>query len=786
MGKIQTKELANGNLQVEITYGGFESPFGGVDKSAPPAYIDPRCAVSVDNTLIVNNKLCSIAANNFTIPTLWASVAGVSLLGMGTFYETGYGQLNYAIGYIAQEFGIAGVSPTGVNYTFYMTTWKPNTPSIVLSDTSLELTLFDSYLPASQASISLDCIGTGAQSNPAASSAIINILAVHDYPPTYGWITSNSDLSISGGAGYAAGQFITIVQGSNYGAVVQILTVDGSGAILTWNLTGPASGYTVGPATSVIYVDTPTVLKIIGPGGTHTYSVGSSTWATLTRAAVVSAMVTAINSGPDPNVVAAASLDGNSIVLTAINAGIAGNSITVQDLSSDYSGTLPPIFYFAPRTADNLSGGTALSSVIAPRSFGKASIADVGGTLYIANLGPIILKYTEPASLKPSTMYQGVDVLRKFAGSLLGLRVQPQLGTLVQNSDMIMAWSAAGNLDEWAPVTTAGLVTGAGFEQLADVGDSLTGLIVSNGTVFILRAQGVSYATATGNATLPYSLNHIALGDRGEGAQIDALISQYDSVGCYIGNSDVWQCTGTITAIGSKIKQAIFNDLQNQSLTVNQLASGAGSVFIGGNEFPIAVFAIGKTVYIFNTSNGTWTTLNLNLTSDLTQRLCSPLVGISTNGYEQSVMGIIIQNTIAGVPQAPVALALTEQLPNNFLVFNTMSIIFPQEEILFGRDVTIDALYIALQAQFQSDTVLDVYLNDILYASYALQATSFTDINANPIELQIFPATATGVNTGHSPQLTLQFINNTALETNIVRLTKATMFGSIDANQRPV
>ena len=147
MGAIRETKLSNGNVQLEITYGGKEAPFGGVDTSAPPAYIDPRCFAAANGFLVVDNKLVATSLQPLSVPaTLWGGTAGVELLAFGTFYETGYGQLNYALGYMAVPFGTVGMSPTGVNYTFYMTTWNPSTPTVVLSNTELELTLFDSYL----------------------------------------------------------------------------------------------------------------------------------------------------------------------------------------------------------------------------------------------------------------------------------------------------------------------------------------------------------------------------------------------------------------------------------------------------------------------------------------------------------------------------------------------------------------------------------------------------------------------------------------------------------------
>ena len=48
------------------------------------------------------------------------------------------------------------------------------------------------------------------------------------------------------------------------------------------------------------------------------------------------------------------------------------------------------------------------------------------------------------------------------------------------------------------------LVTGAGFEELADISDYLSGLIVANNAAWIIRSQGLSYAIATANGEQPY------------------------------------------------------------------------------------------------------------------------------------------------------------------------------------------------------------------------------------------------------------------------------------------
>ena len=149
MGQITPTELKNGNIGLEITYGGREAPFGGVDTSAPPAYIDPKCFTNCDGFIVVDNKLVAASLNPVPMPPLWSGTTGVILIGFGNFYNSKWGTLNYALGYKASD--VIG-TPTGVDYTFYMTAWAPGSVTTYWNDT-LEYTLFNSLTPATKASL---------------------------------------------------------------------------------------------------------------------------------------------------------------------------------------------------------------------------------------------------------------------------------------------------------------------------------------------------------------------------------------------------------------------------------------------------------------------------------------------------------------------------------------------------------------------------------------------------------------------------------------------------------
>jgi len=780
VGKVKTEELDNGNIAVEITYGGLEAPYGGVDTSAPPAYIDPRCFTDSDGFLVVNNRLVAVAFEKVTTPTLWFGDATIQLLKFGTFYNSTFGQLNYALGYKAIPF--AG-PPSGVTYNFYITSWLPDN-LLIFNDDNIPYTLFDSVSLPTPASITLGIIGTNAPAPGGGTGAAGNVLTVGA-----GGLLLTLDLSTSAGTGYGVNDIVEVTQPGAGGGWIIVNSIGGGGSIATFTVASPDSSNFVAGQPWIAGVDTlnsSCVLKIIGPGGTTTHTV--NTWLASTKAEIVAAMVSAINA-TDPNVFASTTVDGFSIVLTALAAyaGTTGNAITVQDLSVNRVPTSPPPFYFECRTVASLSGGTNAATFNALRVIPTPiSSADVGGTIYFAGVGPFILKYSGPGNFFVSTSEKGVGVIRKFAGSLIGLRDIPQLGEILQNQDMIFAWSVAGELDIWSPLDVNGDVTGAGFEQIADIGDYLSGLIIAGGTAFIIRSQGVSYATPTGNATLPFAINHIGLGDQGEGSQTSALCCQYDQIGAFVGNTDIFQVGSNISSIGKKIKTALFTALQSFELFLD---SNACSVYLGGETFPLVAFLVDGTVYLFDTGNGTWMTVSVPTYATFAQALLGTFAAknifASQDQFQQTSMMLGLQQT----GQVPAIYALTETVKNNNSISAGQDIFFPAEELLFGRDVTIDALYISYNAQVFTGTMqVKFYISGQLFKTLSIFGSATPVLNDTPTEIQIFPDNTTdssGVFTAHSPQLEIQ-ISEANAHDNIIRFPKITMFGSFDPKQRPV
>ncbi len=699
----------SGLTSLEITYGGMESPFSGVHFGPPPAYIDPKCFADSNNFFVVDNKLVLMSLEPLSFPVLWDNTAGVILLKLGTFFNSIFGQINYALGYIATPEIINGIDVSKV--TFYITAWNYNSSgtSVILGN---------------------------------------DILQLYQYTTNYGPVKASLTIPVVTG------------ESSSFG--------DSGNLGIKYGVSGVPTG-----SVSFGYAPSDTVQN------------------------VVTGLVAAINAASGSTLfTATASNDGLSIILTAVTAGAAGNNLYVQDVSLSSTSDTPSAFYFPiPYNGSAIFANLQNGSDVTPNSPAgfstQASVTtvDVAGTLYISGFGnfPWVLKYSGPGSFTISSAYQGVQVLKKFAGSLIGIGILPQLLNVIQNQDMIFAWSAANKLDEWSPLDSSGNVTGAGFAELDDIGEPLTGLIVSNNVAYIIRSQGLSYATSLGSGTNPFQFAHIGLGHVGEGCQISSLISEYDQTGAYVGNSNVYQISGTIGAIGDKVKAVLIPLLTQAQIILKTIIFPA--INDGGDVYPLLVIAIGENFFIYNTLNQTWVmfypVIPNNANVVILDIIYQGKAGISFNQFP---ITLAYQIGTAG----PIAYLFKETIPTTNTLCKVPSYVtFPQEEVLFGRDVTIDALYVSLWANLTDSITIEFLFNGVHFAYLLLEpGAPLNTLNGNPTEFKVFPdgqSTGTsGVFTSHSPQLQASVRSPVAADINQLRFAKIQEYASFDPKQRPV
>jgi hypothetical protein len=141
------------------------------------------------------------------------------------------------------------------------------------------------------------------------------------------------------------------------------------------------------------------------------------------------------------------------------------------------------------------------------------------------------------------------------------------------NSQLVMlntVESAGGNFPQrirWCP---SGLPTiwdpnvniGAGFIDELDVADNILGAFTVGTTAFILRTNGISEMTSTGQGINPFALNHLWASDRGIGNVFPFGYAAYGPIGIFISSDDIYNVSlGGFKRIGGMARDAIYSDL---------------------------------------------------------------------------------------------------------------------------------------------------------------------------------------------------------------------------------
>jgi hypothetical protein len=207
------------------------------------------------------------------------------------------------------------------------------------------------------------------------------------------------------------------------------------------------------------------------------------------------------------------------------------------------------------------------------------------------------------------------------------------------------------------------------------------------------------------------------------------------------------------------------------------------------SETVLFLLAIGNVIYIYNPSNATWQTITLLVSAE---NLYSLALGVFASSNTTASSNLFNQcSPIVAVERSPQVYQfyeLSEGVPNGSSLSLPPSVTFPSEEVAFGRDVTVDGMYSAINAQVSEDVVISYNLNGNEFSFQLLTPAEFDSLSTLPVETQIFSdSTATsGAVTEHSPQLQISIAALPDMGTALVRLTKQAIFGSFDPKQRPV
>ncbi len=173
-------------------------------------------------------------------------------------------------------------------------------------------------------------------------------------------------------------------------------------------------------------------------------------------------------------------------------------------------------------------------------------------------------------------------------------------GTLSVEYPNRVRWSASGDPTDWTSFS-------AGFEDLLEVSDSITGLATLGVRTFIFRTNGITVMTPTDNALAPFRFDNYAIAEQGIGNKYPYSLASYNDSAAFISDSEIYKISpNDFTPIGSKAKKSIFADLK---LASGDVVSGYAVGQIGkGLDFLSYWLDIpGVSTWIYSFDDDAWT-----------------------------------------------------------------------------------------------------------------------------------------------------------------------------------
>jgi len=821
MGLLKSSKLDNGMVSFECIYGGLEAPFGGIDATKNPRYIDPRCFADASNFLLIDSELClsglasaTLPSNGVTYPLANTSSNPGILLGVGKLpcqnciknwalycspAVNGSNNWNYRIVLWTQN--TLGTNDTTAPETYDFPVYETN---IAIPAVPAKTTITVNYTTPftaiqSEAEHTLNLFPSGTQPTPYAYQMKL----------------------------YEDSAFNIAITGAPVGYITSI-----TDTLLTQFFSGKATPVSGAPPLPTPN-DIATILASLITASDVPFN-GSATGNVITLTVTTKTGLPSVDGNAGNLIGISGNMKLHDMVYYPLTAGLSPVGVVLPTFMPGQNDFVTPSFTI---TFSPVQGGQD-ATTIPNLPIQILSYDTIGDQIFFAGYpADYILQYNDSTkSFGYLTTYQGERVIKKFGGHLIGLGLINSPNNYETKNWLWFNWSDAQDLFQWSPVDpTTSLPTTAGGEQIPDISDLPTGLVVANSVAFILRAEGLSYVTELQSSTVPFEIAHVALAKDGQGCPSVSLWTQFDQVGFYVGNSNVFMLSQSPQAIGDKIWKQLFPQLQLMS---NRLSDPPAPFTIVGapppyldiysakcnvealsfpqNNVENTQFGINLEglVFMFDPSSGTWMKLNSDpILPDETNTpnmrwsilRCISLPRNSTMGYDgsyQNKESYLYGQQLQGANyQTPTLWQMVPYLGSG----QTAYIWFPQEEISFGRDITIDALYVlaagvpGLVVNFTVDGVIKNPSDGTFILTPGVFNGVLTfDTQANPNllqEYQVFDTTGKAV-TVKAPQLKAtvpsQVMTYSPIgpypitSTPLIRISKVAMFGSFDPEQRPV
>jgi hypothetical protein len=416
--------------------------------------------------------------------------------------------------------------------------------------------------------------------------------------------------------------------------------------------------------------------------------------------------------------------------------------------------------------------------------------------LTVANIDTIQLRIVSQA-----TAGGGVGVVSSINGNITTCSatiVGAPATITISEFPFQYAWSAgSGQYGIFNPTSYDSngnlIATGAGYNNLPDVEDSITGLFNTGPTQFVLRGQGITEVTALNNGENPFEFDHLWASHKGIGTINPNSVGQYGSMGAFFSDTGIYTFGYEgINEITGKATSSIYTDIMI-TCQANLIAGGMGPVFINGEVYLVYLIAAvnpnNNIIYIWmwNSKTKEWfrflqqmpdvpvglQVIGVNLGNVYSTQANSIYVTvIDASGDSAYVITLPINgNTATGVING-----LTT-IPSNF--------VFPAEEIKVDRDVTINGIAVYYNCNQEIGELIGAFsINSIPFEN--LDVVNPNVVFDSTWRYVLLSATnLSGAFTGKNPQLTITAsITGTVVQTAArFQIGKIVLVGSVDVSQ---
>jgi hypothetical protein len=403
---------------------------------------------------------------------------------------------------------------------------------------------------------------------------------------------------------------------------------------------------------------------------------------------------------------------GGNATLTAYQGGdmlVGGGAINIGTVTLPCLGTLGRLTFITINQVVYLS---------APGLTGICQLNIVPGTITFA------------FQLTLLTANLGCSFLREMSGRLVAMNVWQVFGGVPTNYPYQIAWSAdSQQYGIWNVLDISGNPTGAGFNNLPDCEDVITGAQFTGPTGYIYRQQGITEITGLNSGIQPFNFNHLWASYKGIGTVYSNSLDQYGTEAAFLSDSDVFSFgMSGLASISGTAKQAIYEDLLLSSNNVFglvcpiQFDSEPEMFYILVMQPLAAVAGSYQTIFwMYSYVTQEWTTL-LYLTStyqpliDARQMQKILVDGVSNVNYAQGILPVFAAQVTGHIPQF---FYLPDPAHN---ASTTMILVFPVELVAPFRDVTIDGIAVWTPATDSSTITLSI--NGISYQSIIADGVS--------------------------------------------------------------